>query len=351
MGACMVARARDGTVRTRWRGMDAAHIVTLLRGGASERLDAYTALEEGSREGTVDAALAVQCLAPLAELLRQPVAQIDAFEFQRICLVVAVLCATDVVATGWWIADGTTAAWTSGNAFDAVLTKPPDEMTRADVLTMAAANAWTSATCAPGFSPAVEASGMDAQAVLGILTVSHPIVVCDVELRIRVVTLATEALADPATEVAPSHRVGLYWLIWGASARNGQILRHWIDCGFVSVLMSDLAKPAAVVELAPGTTPSSAACFCLTALYQPGLVDDELKQAVVSAMPGLLDALLDILRAYEAMETLDRVIKSEVYTFSLMLLYLLDSFPTSDGTPSSHELMVAVRIAVFDYWS
>ena len=36
-------------------------------------------------------------------------AQIDACEFQRICLVVALFCATDVAAAGWWIADGVTA--------------------------------------------------------------------------------------------------------------------------------------------------------------------------------------------------------------------------------------------------
>ena len=311
--------------------MDATHIVALLRGGVPERASAYTALEEGSQAGSVDAALAVGSLAPLAELLRLPVAQIDTREFQRICLVVANLCATDTSAIGWWMREAVTAPFSCGNAYAIILSKPLDEMTRMDVLTAAAAESTLCyATAAPGFDAALEAAGLDGAVFFSTFLGAHPLRTWEGDaLGIRFATLAFEVLADSATKWTPAHRVGMHWALCHAGATRPGVCSHVIDSGLLDIFMAEIAKPSEAIECAPGTTTANSYLLSSFGMFYP--TTDENRYRLISAMPGLFDGLLNILRAYEAMETLDRLHIGHLYASVLMLSDLLDFFPPSDG--------------------
>jgi hypothetical protein len=90
--------------------MDAARLRELLGAGDAEQRASALAELEQSR---VDTALAVECLPALAELLRKPVAEVDAQETQRIGLVLGNLCGMAAATLGAWLNEGYYAAFSS----------------------------------------------------------------------------------------------------------------------------------------------------------------------------------------------------------------------------------------------
>ena len=138
----------------------AARIIAGIRGDKAQREAAYAQLDavargdsSGEREALVD--VAAECIGPLVEtVFAADVSVVDAAEFRRAHLLLLELFTLDPLRLiGEWARDLRLGiAWgTPGNAWAAVLDKEPSQLTRDDVLVLAAVmGGWASqATSGP----------------------------------------------------------------------------------------------------------------------------------------------------------------------------------------------------------
>eukprot|EP01043_Picozoa_sp_COSAG02_P023040 COSAG02_NODE_1218_length_13814_cov_250.988844_7_plen_559_part_00 len=119
--------------------MDAAQLTELLASSAvDERTAAYAAIE-----ATADVALGVHLVAPLTAVLGRPEEEIGASEFQRAALALGHLLSLDCLTMGGEIVKDSMwlTPWaTEANALNRIVSKPTDQLTRADALLVATAD-------------------------------------------------------------------------------------------------------------------------------------------------------------------------------------------------------------------
>ena len=307
--------------------MDAARIRELLGDGSAEGRAAALAALEG---GPTDAALAVECVSPLAELLRMPAAEVDAAEFRRVGLLVAQLVNLHPTVAAAWVQDCTFAcAWTSGNAMDLALAKPLEELTREDLLTAAAGEHYWSAFRTRGVDPVLEQIGMSFHEILGAIMTHSPHRQAkspDDARNMRLVTLAMEVLSDDdaAADLHPLERGGVWAMLQDLGQPRPAVQLHAVRCGAVSTMVSELGSGAKVLEAAATTTLAMLGVVSGCIYGAPAEV-----KTLAAATPGFLDLVLDVLRVYAATDSPDTH-GFALYEATLFLSELLSYFPQSD---------------------
>jgi hypothetical protein len=308
--------------------MDAARLRELLGAGDAEQRASALAELEQSR---VDTALAVECLPALAELLRKPVAEVDAQETQRIGLVLGNLCGMAAATLGAWLNEGYYAAFSSpGSALDQFLSKPVEELTRDDVLTAAALEGcWLShVRVAEGDDQIMEAMGTSWGEFATRWATEHPLVSAahgsESDARhIKAVDLSIELL-DPTVELPPLLRLGVWQLLLALGNARPAVQRHAVEAGIMSVCMAEV-RPEELCKSAA----QSAAVWATTVVSAYGAPDDV--KTLAAATPGLFQLLVGVLRAYEAMDSPASAMVSGLYYATLLLVSLLSHFPPSDA--------------------
>eukprot|EP01052_Picozoa_sp_SAG31_P055335 SAG31_NODE_15223_length_764_cov_2.267669_1_plen_158_part_01 len=107
----------------------AASLVALLGGGPSERGSAYLVLQ-----ATSDVDLAIPCVGPLIARLGAAASDVGAAEHRRCSLALAHLASLDPTRVGaeWFSGMRFLTAYAKGNAVDAILSKPLEQINAAD---------------------------------------------------------------------------------------------------------------------------------------------------------------------------------------------------------------------------
>jgi hypothetical protein len=224
-----------------------------------------------------------------------------------------------------------------GNALDVVVSKPLNEMTRDDVLTLAAAESWwATIKMARGYDPVLEAAEVGILEMLGTMAAEQPYRIAnapDDAMNIRLSTLAMEVLADPEAELelSPPIRCGVWVLITLLTQTRLAVQRHVIECGLMPAVMAEMRTGLYLVESTDsnGSVTGNAALSMLIFGVVYGSPDEV--KVLVAATPGLLAILVNVLQAYMAMETPSDVMVIGLYGAALLLSQLLSFFPPSDG--------------------
>eukprot|EP01046_Picozoa_sp_COSAG06_P066922 COSAG06_NODE_17109_length_960_cov_1.552846_1_plen_285_part_10 len=112
----------------------------------------------------VSVGVAVACVGPLVEtVFAADVSEVDAAEYRRAASVLVELVMLDPLqlCAEYWRDERLAVTWKSkGNAYNAVFLKDPSELTRDDVLVVAADNSLAAAYWSRGFDAVIEAAGM-----------------------------------------------------------------------------------------------------------------------------------------------------------------------------------------------
>ena len=273
--------------------MDAPQLAALLASGDDgERAQAYAELE-----ATDDAALAAASVAPLAAVFARPVEEIDAAELHRAGLALGRLVSLDcVVVGGEWLKEG---RWlivltSEGNALNAALRKPVDELTREDALLCAACDSVAAAYKGKGFDPVLAVAGLTPMEFMGLYQGASPYAAGHRRAQnCRLSTLLVEALREEREQMAEGLVAGAWMLLSSVAQTRPAVAQHQIELGCLSLAVAELrtmdSSEWVHVSRSPLGLPTSVFNMLgvvFTSLPDPGT-------------PGLLEVCLDALTAYE----------------------------------------------------
>jgi hypothetical protein len=312
--------------------MDSANVIEGLQvGEAEERAVAYAVLESSD-----DTALMLAALAPLADLLCRPVAEVGPAEFQRINLLTGV-GRDDPTIMGKWIGEKHyTNAWCSpGNALDVAMAKPADRLTQEDMLVVASTQSHWVASLLRGFDPLLSAGSVNDFADLSApIGAHHPCAHGNMPhdaKAIQLVTLSLDFLADSSQLTLL--RACVWALIPDVAGMTSQlrptVLLQAVQGGIVKAMVADARSGKDLLaydDPVVGRARTAAIWGVAGCAY---CASNEIR-ALAAETPGITEFLVDVLRAYEAMESPSTASVSGVYHSTLLFSTLLDYLPSAE---------------------
>jgi hypothetical protein len=246
--------------------MDAAQLTERLASSAvDERATAYVAIEE-----TADVALGVDLVAPLTAVLGRPKEEVGASEFQRASLALGHLVSLDCLTMGGeLVKDGRwLIAWASeANALNHIVSKPTDQLTRADALLCAAAECPFAAILPRSVDEIV---GFDAPQFLGgfVAVTPHSVVRGADARNNQLGMLLLQALRDhyeQREQLMEGMVAGAWTLLSALVFGRPSTAKYLIDIGLIDVAVTEMhTLPSSDwhrVSRCPSGRVSSAACL------------------------------------------------------------------------------------------
>jgi hypothetical protein len=309
-------------------------VTALLAGDRGERRAACAALET-----TRDVSLAVACVPLLCGVLRNSAAETDAAEYSAVSGVLARLVALDPVRVGGeyckdfhWLSPTA-----KGNAVDAIVSKPAAEITKQDARTLAAiGSVWVAATANGGYDSAFAAAGISAMDWIGAMgsddsmwgswrnAKQHT----DEPKMKRVVTLILQLLREDRAEMSCEEVAGAWHVfeMFGFFPGHPDVCLHAVESGAIGLAIAELRTGSPAESISASLNPSGVRGSAMMAIACVVIyVRDEHKHLLV-ATPGLLDVLLDGLKAYEQAEDEEDVAITPVFSGIVALYNALPAF-------------------------
>ncbi len=233
-----------------------AQLMALARGDSSSFVGSGTASAEEERETLVDAAS--KCICPLMEtVIAADVSVVDTAEFQRAHLVLAELFALEPLRliAEWARNVRAGITWgTPGNAWAAVFKKEPSDLSRADVLTVAAGVTPLVCSMSRGTDETNEAGGIDFTQWAGEfigetrggrpggcrLMKAHANPPPDAFID-RLCLLGLETIRDPH-ELSELQLAGVWTVLWMAVGGRAPLAMTLTEAGMVDAAVATLQK-------------------------------------------------------------------------------------------------------------
>ena len=288
---------------------EAASLVALLGGSPSERSSAYLVFE-----ATSDVELAVACAGPLIERLGAPASVVGAAEHRRCSLALAHLASLDPVRVGaeWYSGLRFLTAYAKGNAIDAILSKPLQQITAADDMrTYAAAQGVAAAISVRGWSAPIDASSSSfSEVAVAAMTqdnVSAQMMQIsdDEPTKLRVVTLVLELLREHRADLSEAEATGAFQTVRAAAAGAPAVALHAAQAGAVGLAIAELRTGTPIDWVALKRNPVGRFGAALQTVYIIALSLAAEHRVLVAAEPGLMAVCLEALQAYETVGPAD----------------------------------------------
>ena len=287
---------------------EAATIAAALsNGSAEEREAAYTALE-----ATRDVALAASSVEPLAAVIGKPVGETggvsDAAEYRHAMGAVAHIVQLDPVVIGgeWFKEMRFLSATAKGNTVDAIVSKPPAELTKDDARTVAAATSVMCTICRRGLDAVFASAGcsivewfgarVSQDSAFNAMMRTQP----DEPKMMRLVSLVLELLRVDRAELSDTEVAGCFYMFEDFSIGHPAVCLHCVEAGAVGLVLAELRRGSPADWVSISRDPSSRFAAAINAIGNLAINMDEEHKHLLAATPRFLDVLLDCLKAYEA---------------------------------------------------
>lgn len=196
--------------------------------------------------------VAVACVGPLVEtVFAADVSAVDAVEYRKAASVLVQLVMLDPLqlCAEYWRDERLVITWKSmGNAFNAVFLKDPSELTRDDVLTVAADNSLAAAYWSRGFDAVIEAAGLTIWDWMR-FAMQHnklsPGNTSDAVLA-RLLQLALEVARDPQG-ISLLAQAGVWQVFgWGLGMGRAALAMPLIEAGLLEAMVASLKRTSPV---------------------------------------------------------------------------------------------------------
>ncbi len=289
-----------------------AQLTALARGDSSSFVGPGTSAEE-ERETLVD--VAAECICPLMEtVFAADVSVVDMAEFQRAHLVLAELFALEplrLIAEWTRNVRGAITWGTPGNAWAAVFEKEPSDLTRADMLTVAAGTTPLACSMARGTDATNEAGGIDstqwAAEFIGevrggrpggcrlIKTHVHPPPDAFIE---NLCVLALETIRDPR-ELSELQLAGVWTVLWVAVGGRAPVAMTLTEAGMVDAAVTTLQKHSPTDWITWRTPTGIVGNSICTLGWTLSTIEGMPHKTELLLDKGFVDVAIAVLKAYE----------------------------------------------------